>query len=100
MEDFDVQKNNNFIYNINFNSDDIQNQIIKLLIFINNYYKYDQIYIKDKYNINDYQEFRNFFKKNYKSRLIFNCAKSEKLFNNFINLYYSYFNTVYSNSQT
>ena len=101
MADLKKKKfNNDFIYNINFNSEDYTNQVIKLLVFTNNYYKYNSVYIKEKYNINDYDNFRNYFKKNYKNKLIFNCEKSEKLFINFINLDYNYFNLKYSNTQT
>ncbi len=91
---------NNFVYNINFNSKDLSNQLIKLQLFTNNYFKYNDEYIKEKYDIDSYDDFRNYFKKNYKSKLIFNCAKSEKLFINFINLDYNYFDSKYSGVQT
>jgi hypothetical protein len=91
---------NNFIYNINFNSNDLENQLIKLQLFTNNYFKYNDEYIKEKYDIDSYEEFRTYFKKNYKSKLIFNCAKSEKLFINFINLDYNYFDSKYFDKQT
>ncbi len=89
-----------FLYNVDFNSKDLVNQIIKLMIFTNNYFKYNKEYILDKYNIEDYDEFRTYFKKNYKSKLIFNCSKSEKLFINFINLDYNYFCNKYSGKET
>ena len=91
---------NNFIYNVNFNSGDLSNQLVKLLLFTNNYFKYNDEYIKEKYNIDTYEDFRNYFKKNYKQKLIFNCLKSEKLFINFINLDYNYFDYKYSGVQT
>ena len=47
--DFD-DETNNFIYNINFNSSDLSNQLIKLQLFTNNYFKYNDEYIKEMEN--------------------------------------------------
>ena len=44
------ESKNNFIYNINFNSSDLSNQLVKLLLFTNNYFKYndENIFFKDR----------------------------------------------------
>ncbi len=95
-----MTEKHSFVYNINFDAKDLSHQIIKLMIFTNNYFKYDKEYILEKYNIDTYDEFRTYFKKNYKTKLLFNCAKSEKLFINFINLDYVYFSRKYKGDET
>ena len=40
--------------------------IIRLIIFVNNYYKNDNVYLKKNYNFESHSEFIGFFKKNYK----------------------------------
>ena len=37
--------------------------IIRLIIFVNNYYKYNNGYIKEKYNIDSHNNFIKYFKK-------------------------------------
>ena len=60
--------------------------IIRLIIFVNNYYKYELEYIKDKYNINSHNDFIKYFKKNYKKKILFSSMESENLFINIINM--------------
>ena len=55
---------------------DFDEYIINLIIFVNNYCKYEQIYIQEKYNLKSYRSYRIFFKKNYKKILLFNSSKA------------------------
>jgi len=80
----------------NIIDNDLKKYIIKLLIFCNNYYKYDLDYIKLKFNINSYSEFTSYFKEKYKIKLIFNSINSENLFINFLNMDKDYFNLKYN----
>jgi len=75
------------------------NYIIKLQIFTNKYFKYDMKYIKDKYNIDSYSEYKKYFKKKYKNKLIFNSYSSEKLFINFFNIDYDFLKLRYKENQ-
>ena len=60
--------------------------IIRLSIFVNNYYKYDVEYLKKNYNIETHVEFVKLFKKNYKNKIMFSSLESEQLFINFLNI--------------
>jgi len=64
--------------------------IIRLIIFANNYYKYDKIYLKKNYNLNSHVEFISFFKKNYKKKILFSSLESEQLFINFLNIDFNF----------
>ena len=64
----------------------IDKYIIRLIIFVNNYHKYDNNYIKDKYNIDSHNNFIKYFKKNYKKKILFSSNESEQLFINLINI--------------
>lgn len=75
------------------------NYIIKLQLFTNKYFKYDIKYIKDKYNIDSYSEYKKYFKKKYKNKLIFNSYSSEKLFINFFNIDYDFLKLKYKENQ-
>ena len=83
----------------NMNQDDLTAYIIKLQIFCNNFYTYDLDYIKSKFNITSYNEFRSLFKKKYKLKLLFNSIKSENLFINFINFDNEYFISKYKDDE-
>ena len=60
--------------------------VIRLIIFVNNYYKYNNQYIKDKYNIDSHDNFIKYFKKNYKKKILFSSSESEQLFINLVNI--------------
>ena len=75
----------------------ISKYIIRLIIFVNKYFKYDMVYIQQKYNYNSYIEFANYFKKNYKIKLLFSSNESELLFINFINIDYNFLIEKYNN---
>jgi len=64
--------------------------IIRLIIFVNNYYKYDEVYLKKNYNLNSHVEFISFFKKNYKKKILFSSLESEQLFINFLNIDFNF----------
>jgi hypothetical protein len=85
--------------NIINNDSDLTNYIIQLQVFCNNYNKYDLEYIKLKFNINNYSEFKSLFKQKYKKKLLFNSNKSENLFINFINFDQEYFTSNYKDDQ-
>ena len=72
--------------------------IEKLCIMSNNSYIYDEQYIKNKYNINSYEKFRKYFKKNHNDKLIFNSEKSEKFFIQVMNLDADYMLNKYGNN--
>ena len=59
---------------------DYKSYIDKLCTMSNNYYLYDEYYIKNKYNIGSYEKFRKFFKKYHNEKLIFNSDKAEFFF--------------------
>ena len=54
--------------NLLISSNKLDKFVIRLIIFVNNYYKYDNAYMKKNYNIDTHKEFVNFFKKNYKKK--------------------------------
>ena len=81
------------------NIDEFKNYIDKLCTLSNNYYIYDEIYIKKKYNINSYDFFRKYYKKNHNHKLIFNSLKSENLFIKLMNIDSEYVTNKYGNSQ-
>ena len=60
--------------------------IDKLCTMSNNYYLYDEQYIKNKYNIGSYDKFRKHFKKYHSDKLIFNSEKAELFFIKVMNL--------------
>jgi hypothetical protein len=64
--------------------------IIRLIIFVNNHYKYDNNYIKKNYNANSHKEFVKLFKKNYKKKILFSSFESEQLFINFLNIDFNF----------
>ena len=74
--------------------------IEKLCIMSNNYYMYDEEYIKNKYNIKSYDKFRKFFKQNHSDKLIFNSEKAENFFIKVMNLNSDYMFTKYGKSQS
>lgn len=80
------------------NLNDYKIYIQKLCIMSNNYYIYDDKYIKNKYNINSYDKFRKFFKKYHSEKLIFNSEKSESFFIRVMNLDSRYMLEKYGNS--
>lgn len=59
--------------------------ILELLILVNRYYPYDTQYVKNKYKINDDQEFNRIFEKN-EDILLFNSLQSEILFIHILNV--------------
>ena len=63
-----------------------KNYIQRLCILTNNYYIYDEKYIKNIFNIDSYDKYRKYFKKNHLQRLIFNCKKAEDLFIQLMNI--------------
>ncbi len=67
-------------------SNKIEKFIIRLIIFVNNFCKYELDYIKEKYNIDSHENFLKYFKKNYKKKILFGSPNAEKLFINFINI--------------
>ncbi|AYV80217.1 MAG: hypothetical protein Gaeavirus17_3 [Gaeavirus sp.] len=81
------------------NHDEYKNYIERLCTLSNNYYIYDEDYIKQKYNINSYEKFRKHFKKNHNDKLIFNSEKSEKLFIKFMNIDSEYVSLKHGNTQ-
>jgi hypothetical protein len=81
------------------NLPDYKSYIEKLCVMSNNYYMYDDEYIKNKYNINSYENFRKFFKKNHSDKLIFNSEKSEGFFIKIMNLDSDYMAYKYGNLQ-
>lgn len=88
--------NKNTLLNIIPNEDLMEHKnVIKLMLFSNNYNKYDLNYIKIIYNLESFMLFRIFFKKNFKKKLIFNSHKSEKMFIDFVNYNTEYFNEKY-----
>ena len=72
--------------------------IIRLMIFVNNHSKYNIEYIKDKYNLDSHQDFIKYFKKNYKTKLLFSSYNSELLFINFINIDFKFLFEKYGQS--
>ena len=90
------EEKNNTLLNIVPNENIIeQKNVIKLMLFTNNYNKYDMNYIKKTYKLNTFESFRMFFKTNFKKKLIFNSEKSERMFINFVNFDMNYFNQEY-----
>ena len=85
--------------NLDLDNEELINYIIKLQIFCNNYYTYDLDYIKSKFNLDSFSNFRSLFKKRYKMKLLFNSLKSENLFINFINFDNEYFISRYKDNQ-
>jgi hypothetical protein len=85
--------------NLDLDNEELINYIIKLQIFCNNYYTYDLDYIKSKFNLDSFSNFRSLFKKKYKIKLLFNSLKSENLFINFINFDNEYFISRYKDNQ-
>ena len=83
---------NNFI--------DYKSFVEKLCVMSNNYYLYNEEYIKNKYNIETYDKFRRFFKKNHNDKLIFNSQKSENFFIKVMNLDPDYMLKKYGNTQS
>lgn len=81
------------------NLPDYKSYIEKLCVMSNNYYMFDDDYIKNKYNIKSYDKFRKFFKKNHSEKLIFNSEKSESFFIKIMNLDSDYVAKKYGNSQ-
>ena len=73
--------------------------IDKLCTMSNNYYLYDEQYIKNKFNINSYDNFRKFFKKYHNEKLIFNSEKAEFFFIKVMNLDTNYMAKKYANCQ-
>ena len=67
------------------------------MLFANNYNKYDIDYIREKYNVQTFDAFKIFFKKNFKTKLIFNSSKAEKMFINFVNFDTKFFYEKYEN---
>jgi hypothetical protein len=96
-KNFLIKDNKNTLLNIVPNEDllEIKN-VIKLMLFTNNYNKYDINYIKKNYNLNSFEEFKLYFKKNFKKKLIFNSNKAERMFINFVNFDMEYFNNKYN----
>ena len=74
--------------------------IIRLVIFVNNFNKYDMVYIKEKFDFDKYYDYRQYFKKNYKKFLLFNSLKAEKLFINFINIDLNFIKNNYKFNKT
>ena len=79
---------------------DYKSYIEKLCIMSNNYYIFDEDYIKNKYNIKSYDKFRKYFKKNHTDKLIFNSEKSENFFIKVMNIDPVYMDLKYGNMQT
>jgi len=68
------------------NQTEYKTYIDKLCTTSNNYYLYDEEYIKNKYNIGSYDKFRKYFKKYHSDKLIFNSEKAELFFIKVMNL--------------
>jgi hypothetical protein len=81
------------------NLSDYKSYIDKLCTMSNNYYVYDDHYIKNKYNIDSYNKFRKYFKKYHNDKLIFNSEKSENFFIKVMNLDSVYVAEKYKNYQ-
>jgi len=77
------------------NKNKINKFIIRLIIFVNNHYKYNLEYLQNKYNIKKHSEFILYFKKNYKKKILFSSMESESLFINFINIDLNYMSCKY-----
>ena len=71
----------------------------KLCTMSNNYYLYDENYIKNKYNISNYDKFRKYFKKYHNDKLIFNSEKAERFFIKVMNLDSHYMKKKYADLQ-
>lgn len=81
---------------MNFKS--YKSYINKLCILSNNYYIYDEQYIKNKYNISSYDKFRKYFKKYHGEKLIFNSEKAENFFIQVMNIDSNYMLKKYNNN--
>lgn len=81
------------------NMSDYKSYIDKLCTMSNNYYVYDDYYIKNKYNIDSYNKFRKYFKKHHSNKLIFNSEKSENFFIKVMNIDSFYMAHKYNNYQ-
>ena len=81
------------------NMSDYKSYIDKLCTMSNNYYVYDDYYIKNKYNIDSYNKFRKYFKKHHSNKLIFNSEKSENFFIKVMNIDSVYMTQKYNNYQ-
>jgi hypothetical protein len=82
------------------NLTDHKNYIEKLCTTSNNYFMYDLVYIKNKYNIDSYNDFRKYFKKNHNEKIIFNSEKAENFFIKIMNIDSDFMNTYYKDNQT
>ena len=76
--------------NLLIDIDKLDKFIIRLIIFVNNHHKYNNIYIKKNYNLNSHKEFVVFFKNNYKKKILFSSLESEQLFINFLNIDFNF----------
>ena len=65
---------------------EIKKYIDKLCTLSNNYHVFDENYIKNKFDLSNYNKFRKYYKKNHTDKLIFNSLDSEKLFIKLMNL--------------
>ena len=73
-----------------FSINKINKFIIRLIIFVNNFYKYDLDYIRNKYNFDSHNLFLKHFKNNYKKIILFSSLESEQLFINIFNINFEF----------
>ena len=72
----------------------------KLCTMSNNFFIYDEDYIKNKYNLDSYNKFRKYFKKIHKEKLIFNSPSAENFFIKVMNIDSNFMQNKYSNTQS
>lgn len=78
---------------------EFKNYIDKLCTLSNNYFMYNDEYIKSNYDLDSYDKFRKYYKKNHLNKLIFNSRNSEKLFIKLMNVDTEYISSKYGKNQ-